>query len=1043
MDYVSEKTYNIQERKEEEIVFSYANEYKRDSADEKAFLSIYGLPGTGKSTMIRNVSNTIKKGLKIFSACIDISDCTTVIDVYHRLALEVNAYYTDKRQGKNDSNSQKIKDFLNLYNWIYGTNKEFPQSGDYKNNVRSKIGIFLSKNIIKTKHFKELITSLMFELAQEYIPVFDTLQETITAILEKETDWQKRQFIIQFKEAFSSKTIREEILKSKLCEAMADLHKPVIILDNFQLEVNNELGGSQSWLIQESGLISRINAFWIIVGRNSTNDLLEHYNQGGKLFEEIKLEGFDMDIADEYIRNACFDGKAVNEFSKEDEELRKKMLLVCACASPKQNNEATYLPYLLKMIADYYNKLKKKTEQVKSEQFLCIREQAEFVGYYFYMNLSDLMINAFQILSCLPEWDKMWIDVVREKFDNHLLNASNLLHKSAPLEDLGEGRFKLHEAVKDGLYNEPSNYIKLDILEYLFKVFQDIYCNDTNNVKNQKNADEMEWYRSGRLTTFLEVVCNYVKLQPPKWQRKKLEELQKPISIIYNKNSGRGVVDDGFIRAYIIYIDLLREVYQVPFVSLKEWQSKECNVNNRIKVADFEISDLRKFMQCCFNLADLYTNNNQSEIANCFEKKCVEFLQEISAINDINENQLKQFRVRQLIAKFTNAMAFDMSASGDTANALDILNDGMKNLKVLALDLIKVIKEKKLFKEGEEASCKLLVDFEQSAEYKCLCDEKGQDYFNNLNIDVPLNISSKLKCAYTKLIEFKSQAKKEKEDTLIAVFSELMLVEHQKMRGNLPWYAIKSNKDNVDEIWRFGLHTYWMRRVLVETANSLVSEKEIKEYQKNMLKAYHNVCVYMSKNGKLEWACITEREVMDESFLLLPNKSELKGFAKERFDMLHVLEANKANDDLMGSLYDKCKQKGEIKDSFFLEHDEILEQKQYLGDYYLNMKLYVRAFNIFSQILLKRYVAFGYYDNKTLDSLLRFVIAAFASNNEKSIDKVQRWCEFNKRGFSDLNVDKRISDKQDRVHKMCEVARNTNESEANRLNRLFEILKGA
>ena len=46
------------------------------------------------------------------------------------------------------------------------------------------------------------------------------------------------------------------------------------------------------------------------------------------------------------------------------------------------------------------------------------------------------------------------------------------------MEWIGEDHFKLHEAIRDGLYNNSRNYIKQDVLNYLFDEFLRIYGGD-------------------------------------------------------------------------------------------------------------------------------------------------------------------------------------------------------------------------------------------------------------------------------------------------------------------------------------------------------------------------------------------------------------------------------------------------------------------------------------------------------------------------------------------------------------------------------------
>ncbi|MBQ9983288.1 MAG: hypothetical protein IJP29_01730 [Lachnospiraceae bacterium] len=1054
---------NILPRKEAARIKKYINQYiSGDMGYHNAFLSVCGLAGTGKSTMIRQVCADVKTENKCFVAHVDVSDCTTEVEIYHRIAQELKRYLEKSIKIKDYEKVEKeINAFLLLYSMIYGTQEYSASDEADKKIIESVVDviqkIFNSKQdaneivedkIVGEESIEEIITTILCEISPIAIPTMKHIMSAVNYMKEKQEEKKRKRILTQLKDAFETKAIREHVLKERLKVAMSYLGKLIIVLDNFQLIVNNELGRTQSWLFQEGKLLDCANALWIIVGRNSTSSLIKNYTKKYELQEcyygEIILKGFNEEQAEQYVNEACFVEQSA-PMTKEDIEIRKRMLEVCAFG------ETSYLPYLLNMVVNYYKKLVRNNGRVSAEQFRYLKAESEFVGYYFYMNLSDLMINAFQILSCLPEWDGFWIDMVREKFDNHLLNARNLLHNTAPIEDLGGDKFKIHEAVKDGLYNETSNYIKLDVLEYLYTKFLEIYGEKTDNGL---------WLRTDKISVFIEVVCCYIKLQTINEQKKKLfDNIQSVVENIYKQKSGRGVVDSGFIRAYINYIDLAKDVLLVPAVSLKEWDKEQYEEqghrNNQLfeePIKYCDVSRIADYMGLCFKLADLYTNNNQSERATQLERACLRFLNRMHLIyierNDINA----QFKTRHLIGKFTNAMTFDMNGCGQTEEACKILKEALAELKKLALELLGSIgkqddKEKALLDEEKEAF-ELLIRMEESPQFDDIIRRTGIDYTNTLNIDVPLELKERLASAYKIVLSNGMSKGKSGDNTPIKILSQLLLVEYQKMRGNIPWYSIKMNEANTEEIWKMGLHTYWLRRILLNTALEMKEKGEINisdtvffGYKKNMLKAYHNACVYMSKRNKLEWACIIEREVIDESsMVLLPD--ELLGYsAVERLhEMENYIRREGDSRDFMVELYHQCDIKKGLSDNFFLEHDQIIESRQYLGDYYLNMGLYHGAFNQLSKVLIKRYVRFGYRDNKTLDTMLRYIIAAVGSHNIESVRLLREWVDNMNGLYSNKYIDEQVKNKQNAVLDMCNIALDEEYGEELCMKELFCLL---
>ena len=77
-----------------------------------------------------------------------------------------------------------------------------------------------------------------------------------------------------------------------------------------------------------------------------------------------------------------------------------------------------------------------------------------------------------------------------------------------------------------------------------------------------------------------------------------------------------------------------------------------------------------------------------------------------------------------------------------------------------------------------------------------------------------------------------------------------------------------------------GIRTYWLRRCILDSLmrTSLKTQNNVvTEFQKKMLKAYHNVCAYLSESGKPGKAGLLGREVLEETRSLMSQRTPQEG----------------------------------------------------------------------------------------------------------------------------------------------------------------------
>lgn len=827
---------------------------------------------------------------------------------------------------------------------------------------------------------EDIVFDVLLDLT-EVVPFAKDIKWVIDTALnlkDLEETYGFKKWFLEKVDMLDNRIMRQGLFLNELIEAMSDVSRRMIVLDNFQMDPNNELGRDHTWLTTNGKLFVRMDAFWIIVSRRQIKELF--LPLFGEDCEEQKIFGFTKEMAERYLVENCFDCEHEFDYIQvrdnfDNEQLIKKMLEVCDFN--EKGDEKTFLPYLLRLVVLYYWNLREdRTVEIKPELFAKLHEQDDFVGFYFYKDLSDLMINAFQILSCLSAWDSVWIQKVREKFDNHLLNARNLLEHKAPIEHLENDSFKLHEALKDGLYRNGQNYIKKDVLGYLFDSFINIYGNN-----NLPEEDRNIWYQQKKIETFIEVVFEYINLEDERKNRKKnLGRIRPAVENIYAANCKRGSVSSEFIRMYCGYIDKLGEVMDISFVKMHNnvFDKEEIVLDCETSIPDEEKQkQMIYYMQCCFKLADLYTNITQNGIAWRLERLCILFWE--SQMKHLRQeqadyrNKVWYYRCWQQKVKAVNSTAYDYSAEHQYEMAYELGKEGLESAYDLGNELLSHIK---MGDEEKEILSMLLKP-----------DENPEFFVSSAYTEIPFELHQKMKRAYLRLLETDRNNEKidennEKTDTFGQVLYDLMVIEQQNLRGNYPWYCIHnpklmkqneiSEKERRKEACRYGVRTYWMRRVLSESAKD-------DAFTRKMLISYHNICVYLSKCGEYEKACLLEKEVLEETLQMVK-----KGKLTQRIQSFLDKISGYNKPEIQRMLWENENLDSEKGKEFFLQSDDAIERMQYLGDYYLQMGYYSLAQKWLSKVMLMRSVALGAMDGKTLDTVIRFYVALYANQKKET-----------------------------------------------------------
>ena len=1050
------KYYEEMPRDEMWAVVDWIEKYYQKGNSGRALQTMVGLPGAGKSVLLRMAVKHIRnnKGYNRNFIChIDISDCADEIGVYFKIARELQAYYQNYSDAPKQERRQKnaLEQFLQMHEWLYGKVREYPAKVSLKEDaeeavkeaadlVKQSMEEFLKGNAQEGPEEGRMDS---LEIACEFlgkvtglIPYGDGLKMVAKLVAEGKEQQRIKRLLRDTMDAFMSLSRREEIFRRLLLAAMPQRghgtqSNPVIILDNFQTMQAGELGRDHTWLSRSGRLMTEADALWIIAGRGSTIDYFVNIFKMDSIEQEYVLQGFGHETAREYLEGRCreiLDERGLNREVPAD--VIEKMMSVCAMEGHDfvgnravDERQIFYLPYLLNLVTIHFRRLcEDPASTITPDAFVGLKEKEEFIGYYFYKDLSDLMTNAFQILCCLSTWDDKWIEIVRNRFDNHLLNAKTLLFKTAPMEWIGEDHFKLHEAIREGLYNNSRNYIKQDVLNYLFDEFLRIYGSD--EAKNQREI----WYQPERLQAFLEIVYKYIKQRSQR--EESIEKVKAVMEKIYHDNSGRGYVTDGFIRIYSGYVDQMRYFYKLPFITVSNENFSNMDLlqqelKNAFVECGFDFPDIKKaiyVMQCCFNLADLYTNLNMSGEARNLEKLCLQFWENMEnlAAGEIVVRPVDQivfWECRRRRIKAMNAIAYDSSQEHEYPAAYRYGTEGLKLLDSSMQDMIR------LFNVPDEV--RLIISPEGTNEFAInSCTEVSNDLYD------------RLKKGYAVLVDwstYQAEQREEKEE-LQRILADMLLEEQQNLRGNYPWYCVKTGSDQLqgDDCWKYGARTYWMRKARLEVAEAdkrkSVTEK-LSDYRRKMLISYHNVCVYLYKAGETRTACILEGEVIEQSRKILKPRG-LSDQAKARISgILDQQDRNEKGQNSSGLLAYLWKLENGTDETTekWTENDQILEQTQYMGDYYLHMGFFALAMRHLSHVALARYIRFGSMDNRTMDSFLRLYAAAFAQQDQKMtkamVEYMQGiWTEHDKEWQRDRSNG--LADKMKNMKRMIEMSDN-------------------
>ena len=145
-----------------------------------------------------------------------------------------------------------------------------------------------------------------------------------------------------------------------------------------------------------------------------------------------------------------------------------------------------------------------------TEEELGALDAEDQLSYFFELNLSEIKRDVFYMLSCIEVWEEKWFQMVKERFNNYLLSAVHVLRSFSSLESLDDNKVKIHDKVRESLYDSAHNQIKTDVEEWIFLYFlhmQNIYhAEGIRFAREPKVVEDL-----GELGVYAYVGMNYIE----------------------------------------------------------------------------------------------------------------------------------------------------------------------------------------------------------------------------------------------------------------------------------------------------------------------------------------------------------------------------------------------------------------------------------------------------------------------------------------------------------------------------------------------------
>lgn len=982
-------------------------------ANEKRLINVYGCGGAGKTTFLKNIVEVfnkrdevelweknmkeflkkerevereernkkvkiIKKVKEIFY--VEISGCGNEVDIYSSLVKVIEKV-----------TKIRFKKYKLIYQWYLEerksnfTRKEEKNYGELVGNIKTIVDKVIEQYKKDINNDDEEVISeimkILFDLAEGFsiieghISLINIVRIIIGRINKTAENKKVECFMKLISECTSEREYRRVLRECILEEWENGKEKDknyeyeyIFIIDNYDVEYIKELAYDKSWLWNLQG---RIGGYWIIGSRKRME------NSARRQIELIEINGFEQNQATEYINNyiVCNEGtnkakkwriktKNKNEIvevnEEEIEKIKAKMLEVC------ENNDRgniIYLPYRLNLVVEFYNNNLKNGRKITENDLIKYTEEEEFVNYYYFSHMSEMVIAAVQLLSCLSSWDEYKIKILKERFNYHYIEAEYLMRRCAFLEKETDGTFKLHETIREAVYKSDENIVKLDVLKYLCQKFgEDIVKNNYNQL----------------LHDYFAITNGYLRYLKDNRDSNYEGEKKKFLSVldeIYENNKDARTVSLNFAEEYM---DILNKIF--------EGDDSDEGKNGKRK------QDL-EYIKRKLKGADLYTKLYMPDRASALEEECLieldrawedEYSYRIKAYNWTSFDFSKKW-------EYEKAFEYGKKGLNLAAKYIEMLIEDLRSIDNNQINLIQSLEKIALvYANKVDVKC-------ENSYFDCIQYKKAEETEKE-----KIDIRELEKC----FIIINKEYAKELQSTLKEI-KDLFFDQYNKLRGNFPWYVIKCKKEEESGIEpiQYGINTYLIRYIICKIVNKGENARV------NMLKSLNNVAVYLFKHkerltGKNSEDEKYKREYMLDRAILIANdnlikhaedgrsfifqENSIEWHRKQALENKQFIYENNTSDVLgiFEKICSKLYREYRPSEKMWNLSNETFETYSYLGDMYLEKGWYRETVDKFLVVLLNNYVRGKVYTAETMDAYCRCGIAIYGIGNIEKTNRI-------------------------------------------------------
>lgn len=446
------------------------------------FLNIHARSGMGKTTLVKNLIDNLEKnpsnleGIYEFKYA-DTSDCFSFEQVLLRIRMEFG----------NSADSFKDFDLLYILFYDYSEYKKIIAQDNFyqkltngNGSLKNRIKDFW-KNVKSEKTIAKSVAVIIeiavgcFALAKDQ-EIFSTIAGPILSAVNFETILAQMSSVIksdsEFKEIqniFDTAKSLDEYHRNRLLvnyfanglNNYDNLTKRVIFVDNYN---NRTTVDNEDYILGQNSIVTQGHAFWIFCSHNDLTMQIPN-------IPELKKEEHKLDILDREAVSALVD--SLPNSSRLNPDNKNEIIdIIHKRSNGLPMKLVIFLKVLEQQLKENINNTPGKEEYyIEPDRFNGNFDDKEGLRFYFEMGKSDLEKDCFRILSCKEVWDENFYDIIRERIQLYLLNTRNLLENDSLIEEITDGKIKLHDEVRESLYDYENNIIKYDVIEIMYKYF--------------------------------------------------------------------------------------------------------------------------------------------------------------------------------------------------------------------------------------------------------------------------------------------------------------------------------------------------------------------------------------------------------------------------------------------------------------------------------------------------------------------------------------------------------------------------------------------